>query len=153
MIEPPPWPAMALAPCFTQRNEPTRLRSMVARTAAASASSIGPMWNEPPAQAKRMSSRPVGLAAAATAAATSSSTVTSATDVLDARPLDLRGDALGRGLELGTGAAADGDGSPVGGQPLGGCETDAAAPAGHEGAPPLQTRRLTGPALRPGPRG
>ncbi len=75
----PPWACMAAAPCFTQMTEPIRLRSMVARTAATSAVSTEPRCNEPPAQAKRPSMRPVTSAVAATAAATWSSTVTSAT--------------------------------------------------------------------------
>ena len=77
----PPRPSADIerAACFTQRKDPMRFRSTVARTASTSAFTSGPRWKEPPAQAKTMSRCPVGSPARATAAATWSSTVTSAT--------------------------------------------------------------------------
>ena len=105
------------------------------RTASMSASANGPMWNEPPALANRMSSDPVGSLAVAIAAATSSSTVTSATTYRAERrrrPTLDRGDGVD---ELLLGPPADGDVGPVGRQLRGDREADAGPAPGDEGGP------------------
>ena len=78
-MDPAPLGIMTRAECLTERKEPIRLRSTVARTPSTSASTMAPMWCEPPAQAKVTSSVPVTASAVSTAAAICSSMVTSAT--------------------------------------------------------------------------
>src|SRR4051812_41808963 len=78
-IDPPPPRIIAAAACLMHKNVPTRFRSTVARHPSTSDATIGPPCNDPPAQANRTSSRPVGSQADATARSTSASSVTSQT--------------------------------------------------------------------------
>ena len=150
MIDPPgarlrrhpdPTPAaISGAPCLMQRNVPTRLRSMVARTPSRSASAIGPMgasrrrWRTGCRGARgRTRPRPrLRRPAPPRSRRRPRSGPTPAGEPPGRRRRRPPAPAGHRGGQLLLGAAADGDVGAVAHQAGGGAQPDAAASSGHQ---------------------